>query len=202
MTEVTRKAVFLICFIAVCAIRLYFARLVKQNKIVDERRNAQEKLLLFLTWLGMFILPLVGVFTSWFDFAAYYLPNWTGWLGTVFFLLAIWLFWRSHADLGLNWSGSLEVRENHTLVDNGVYQYIRHPMYASCCLWGIAQALLLHNWIYGLSYILSFLPMYLLRVPQEEQMMVDTFGEQYREYMTLTGRVIPKISHWVVSSSD
>lgn len=199
MSEVTRKAVFLICFIAILAIRFYFGRLVKQNKIVDGRVTALEKLLLLLAFLGMFILPLVGVFTPWFDFAAYYLPDWTGWLGTVFFVLAIWLFWRSHADLGLNWSASLEVRENHSLVDNGVYRYIRHPMYAAFWLWGIAQALLLHNWICGLSYIGSFLPMYLLRVPQEEQMMLDTFGEQYQEYMTRTGRVMPLLPSAILS---
>lgn len=142
----------------------------------------------------MFILPLVGVFTPWFGFAVYDLPNWMDWLGTVFFVLAIWLFWRSHADLGLNWSASLEIRENHSLVDTGVYRYIRHPMYAAFWLWGIAQALLLHNWVYGLSYLVSFLPMYIMRVPQEEQMMLDTFGEQYQDYITRTGRVIPKIS--------
>ncbi|MDF5740073.1 MAG: hypothetical protein PUQ00_31700 [Nostoc sp. S13] len=35
--------------------------------------------------------------------------------------------------------------------------------------------------------------MYLLRVPQQEQMMIDTFGQQYLEYITRSGRVIPKI---------
>ncbi|WP_318781235.1 hypothetical protein [Amazonocrinis nigriterrae] len=52
--------------------------------------------------------------------------------------------------------------------------------------------LLLQNWLCGLSYLLAFLSMYLVRVPQEEQMMIDTFGEQYQEYATRTGRVIPK----------
>lgn len=192
MSEVTRKVVFLIGYIPIFAIRFYFAQLVKQNKITDDRRTVQEKLLLFLTFLGMFILPLVGVFTPWLEFAAYDLPDWIAWLGTGFFVLAIWLFWRSHTDLGLNWSASLAVRENHLLVDTGVYRYIRHPMYAAFWLWGIAQVLLLHNWIYGLSYIVSFVPMYVMRVPQEEQMMLDAFGEQYREYRTHTGQVIPK----------
>lgn len=199
MSEVTRKVIFMIFYIAIFAIRFYFARLVKQNKITDDRRTAQEKLLLFLTFLGMFILPLVGVFTPWLEFAAYDLPDWIAWLGTIFFVLAIWLFWRSHTDLGLNWSASLAVRENHLLVDTGVYRYIRHPMYAAFWLWGIAQVLLLHNWIYGLSYIVSFVPMYMMRVPQEEQMMLDAFGEQYREYMTHTGQVIPKFFQKTVS---
>ncbi len=198
MSEVTRKVVFLIGFIAVCAIRVHFMQLVKQNKVVDGRTTAQEKFLLILTFFGMFLLPLVGIFTPWFEFASYDLPDWTGWVGTVVFMVAIWLFWRSHIDLGLNWSASLDIRENHTLVESGVYKYIRHPMYAAFWLWGIAQALVVHNWIYGLSYIVSFLPMYLLRIPQEEQMMLDTFGEQYQEYIARTGRVIPMIK----SASD
>lgn len=100
MSEVTRKVVFLISFIAVFAIRFYFGRLVKQNKIVDGRVTVLEKLLLFVTFLGMFILPLVGVFTPWFEFAAYDLPDRTGWLGTVVFVLAIALFWRFPYGLG------------------------------------------------------------------------------------------------------
>jgi protein-S-isoprenylcysteine O-methyltransferase Ste14 len=40
--------------------------------------------------------------------------------------LAVWLFWRSHADLGRNWSPSLELREGHELVTEGVYRYVRH----------------------------------------------------------------------------
>jgi protein-S-isoprenylcysteine O-methyltransferase Ste14 len=198
MSEVTCKVVFLIGFIAVCAIRVHFMQLVEQNKVVDGRTTAQEKFLLILTFFGMFLLPLVGIFTPWFEFASYDLPDWTGWVGEVVFMVAIWLFWRSHIDLGLNWSASLDIRENHTLVESGVYKYIRHPMYAAFWLWGIAQALVVHNWIYGLSYIVSFLPMYLLRVPQEEQMMLDTFGEQYQEYIARTGRVIPMLK----SASD
>lgn len=193
MSETTCKIIFLICFLTAFAIRIYYARLVKSSSVSDDRKTFVEIMLLILTILGMFVLPLVGIFTAWLDFAAYKLPGWTGWLGTVFFGIAIWLFWRAHIDLGLNWSASLEIRENHSLVENGVYKYIRHPMYAAFWLWGIAQILLLHNWIYGLSYIISFIPMYYLRVSQEENMMIDTFGEHYQNYMVRTGRVIPKL---------
>jgi protein-S-isoprenylcysteine O-methyltransferase Ste14 len=105
---------------------------------------------------------------------------------------ALVVFWRAHADLGQNWSPTLQIREGHRLVTNGIYQSIRHPMYASQWLWVIAQALLLQNWIAGLGGVISFLPMYLLRVGPEEQMMVDEFGEEYRNYMGRTGRVLPK----------
>ena len=58
---------------------------------------------------------------------------------------------------------------------------------------GVAQALLLQNWIAGWAGLVSFLPLYLLRVPREERMMLDKFGETYRAYMGRTGRVFPRL---------
>ncbi len=66
-------------------------------------------------------------------------------------------------------------------------------MYAAFLMWGFAQPLLLHNWIAGWSHLVSFTPLYLLRVPQEERMMLDHFGEEYKSYMNKTGRVIPRL---------
>jgi protein-S-isoprenylcysteine O-methyltransferase Ste14 len=114
-------------------------------------------------------------------------------VGIIILAMAVWLFWRSHADLGRNWSPSLELREGHELVTEGVYRSVRHPMYASMWLWGVAQALLLQNWIAGWVSLVMFMPLYLLRVPREERMMLDEFGEEYRAYMNHTGRVIPRL---------
>jgi protein-S-isoprenylcysteine O-methyltransferase Ste14 len=114
-------------------------------------------------------------------------------VGIIILAMAVWLFWRSHADLGRNWSPSLELREGHELVTEGVYRLVRHPMYASMWLWGVAQALLLQNWIAGWVSLVMFMPLYLLRVPREERMMLDEFGEEYRAYMDRTGRVISRL---------
>jgi protein-S-isoprenylcysteine O-methyltransferase Ste14 len=83
--------------------------------------------------------------------------------------------------------------EGHEVVTEGVYRSIRHAMYASMWLWGVAQALLLQNWVAGWASLVLFLPLYLLRVPREEQMMLDEFGEEYRAYMNRTGRVVPHL---------
>jgi protein-S-isoprenylcysteine O-methyltransferase Ste14 len=53
-----------------------------------------------------------------------------GSIGTALLGAAIWLFWRSHRDLGKNWSPSLEISAQQTLITHGVYRTIRHPMYA------------------------------------------------------------------------
>ena len=84
------------------------------------------------------------------------------------------------------------MREEHALVTRGVYRRVRHPMYASQWLWGIAQALLLQNWVAGWAGAALFLPLYVLRVPREERMMLERFGEAYRDYMSGTRRIVPR----------
>lgn len=165
----------------------------KEEKISEQRVSQQEKLILFLLLIGMMILPLIYSATSWLDFANYNLPPWAGYLGALIMLSALFFFWRSHADLGLNWSPSLEIRDKHELITRGIYGMIRHPMYASQWLWVLAQPLLLQNWLAGFINLLVFIPFYLLRVQAEEKMMIDRFGEQYKIYMTKTGRVVPKL---------
>jgi protein-S-isoprenylcysteine O-methyltransferase Ste14 len=149
--------------------------------------------LLLLLFLGNFILPLVYIFTPWLNFADYTLPAWAGRLGVVILVGALMVFWRAHVDLGQNWSPTLQIREGHSLITNGLYRYIRHPMYASQWLWVIAQPLLLQNWIAGVGGLVAFLPMYFVWVPQEEQMMIDQFGEAYRAYRQRTGRILPRL---------
>jgi protein-S-isoprenylcysteine O-methyltransferase Ste14 len=165
----------------------------KQEKMSEQNVSTQEKVILFLLLIGMFILPLIYSASTWLDFANYSLPAWAGWLGVVLIAGALFVFWRAHADLGLNWSPSLEIREKHELITKGIYGVIRHPMYASQWLWVIAQPLLLQNWIAGLVNLLIFIPFYLLRVQAEEQMMINKFGDQYRDYMKRTGGVLPKM---------
>ncbi len=165
----------------------------KTEKMSEKRVTGQEKSLLFLLWGGMFILPIIYAASNWLDFANYTLPTWAGWLGVALIVGAVIVFWRAHADLGLNWSPTLEIREKHELITRGIYSVIRHPMYASQILWSLAQILLLQNWIAGLASLVVFFPFYFLRVKAEEQLMLEQFGEQYRSYMEKVGGVFPKL---------
>ena len=112
-------------------------------------------------------------------------------LGAVLFLQALLLLWRSHADLAGSFSPGLQIRKNHRLVTTGVYERIRHPMYAAHLLWATAQLLLLHNWIAGPAFLVASLPLYMARIPREEEMMEERFGDEYRRYAERTGRVLP-----------
>ncbi len=191
MNTLTLKIVFLVCFILTGIIRKPYQREIKQNTIIDNRKTPQENGLLGFVFLGMFVLPLIYVFTPLFNFANYSLPVWANVLGIVIFALSLYLFWRSHHDLGKNWSPTLQVREEHTLITDGIYQTIRHPMYTAIWLWVIAQGLLLTNWIAGLAGLITFGTLYFFRVGNEEKMMLDQFGEQYQAYRRRTKRLVP-----------
>jgi len=186
-------AVYFIALIIEIIIRVPLDRKRKQEKMSERRVTSQEQILLGLLSLGGLVAPLVYAATNWLDFANYTLPAWAGWLGVILTTGALFVFWRAHADLGLNWSPSLEIREKHELITRGIYGLIRHPMYASQWLLVIAQPLLLQNWIAGFLNLLVFIPFYLLRVKAEEHMMLDSFGTQYQEYMKNTGGVLPKL---------
>ncbi len=108
-------------------------------------------------------------------------------------VIALWLFWRAHVDLGLNWSITLEMRKGHELIVHGVYRRIRHPMYAAIFLFALAQGFLLQNWLAGWAGFVTVALLYLVRTPREEKMMCEFFGESYRDYMQRTGRLFPQL---------
>jgi len=185
-------AAYFLALIVEIIIRAPIDRKRRQGRISERRVTTQEQLLLGLLTLGGFVVPLIYTFTNWLDFANYTLPGWAGWIGVLLTAGALFVFWRAHTDLGLNWSPSLEIRDKHELITRGIYGVIRHPMYASQWLLSLATPLLLQNWIAGFLNFLVFIPFYLLRVKAEEQMMLDSFGAPYQEYLQKTGGVLPK----------
>jgi len=184
--------IYWLALIAEIIIRAPIDNARKKEKIAAQRVASQEKILLSLLAIGGLLVPIIYSVSNWLNFANYSLPLWAGWFGVLLTVLAVVVFWRAHADLSVNWSPSLEIREKHELVTRGIYGTIRHPMYASQWLLAIGQPLLLQNWLAGWLNLTVFIFFYLLRVRAEEKMMLDTFGEQYREYMQKTGAVLPK----------
>jgi len=185
--------VFLAGFIAYIGIRGVFARRTKGNEVIVRRLDALEKTLLLSVGVGSLLLPALYLFTPWLAFADDHLPPFVPWCGALLMAPALWLFYRSHADLGRNWSVTLELRTGHQVVEQGVYRSIRHPMYASIFLWDLAQGLLLQNWLAGWGAFVTFAVMYLVRTPREERMMCEFFGQEYRDYMQQTGRLCPRL---------
>jgi protein-S-isoprenylcysteine O-methyltransferase Ste14 len=191
MSVILAKAAFVALAVGWYAIRHPFARRSRRTAVARSDYGARETVLLSVSLAGLGVVPFVYVVTGFPRSADYPFRPAQAWFGVLVAAAALVMFRLTHKALGRNWSVSLEVRDAHQLVTDGVYRHVRHPMYTAFWLWAVAQALLLPNWVAGLSGLAGFGTLYVLRVRQEERLMLETFGEAYRAYMARTARLIP-----------
>ena len=194
MTQVGGVLVWFAGLIGWYIIRYPYARRAKKIRVSKSLFDWRESGILAFALLGLLVIPAAYALIG---FPARlnrpFIPA-VAWLGLVPLCAALWLFRRSHVDLGRNWSISLEIREQHALVKTGVYRFIRHPMYTSFFLLGLAQMLLLSNWLSDASGLIGASVLYALRVRREESLMLECFGNDYRVYMAHTKQLIP----WII----
>jgi protein-S-isoprenylcysteine O-methyltransferase Ste14 len=191
VTPTIAKYIWLACVIAWWLIRFPYERKARKVSVRANQLDLREIVLLGISLTGLGIIPVIYVFTGFPPFADRPFLPLLAWAGLVPAVASLWLFWRTHRDLGRNWSVSLQVRDKHQLVTDGVYRYVRHPMYTAFFLWAVAQPLLLPNWVAGFSGIVGFGLLYAFRVGREERMMLQAFGSEYRAYMERTARIVP-----------
>jgi protein-S-isoprenylcysteine O-methyltransferase Ste14 len=185
--------IWIVLFVVIVVVRKIHERKAGERSSLKDT-PAIEGTLMMLWGLASGVLPFFYIFSTWLGFAnfPYTVSPLFGILGAVLFLLSIWLLHRSHVDLGKLWSPTVEPEAKQRLVTDGVFKRIRHPMYSAHMLWGVAQALLLTNYIAGPLALVLMLAVIVLRVPREEQAMIEEFGDEYRKYMQKTGRIFPK----------
>jgi protein-S-isoprenylcysteine O-methyltransferase Ste14 len=118
-------------------------------------------------------------------------PPWLRWTGLVLGVTSVGLFAWTHVALGKFWSTCLQLRAGHRLITTGPYARIRHPMYSAILGWMTSLGLVVAgSWVPLLFAGLAALN-FILRIRPEEKMMLLEFGDEYRAYMKLTGRLLP-----------
>ena len=182
----------LLAAILLVAIRAPHGRRSRAVQVVESRKGALEKVLLAIAWAA-FLLPLFWIATPWLSFAEFPLAPAPFFTGSFVLALGLWIFHRSHVDLGANWSITLEIRESHSFISDGLYRHVRHPMYSALLIYGLGQLLVVPNWIVGPSYLIAMVLLVALRLGPEETLMRDRFGDEYIDYASRTRRLVPGI---------
>ena len=200
-TETTFRLAFIILLAALFAMRFYFmvkvrrsgGRLTPDQKAVE--REGGRGFFIFrviaffalMAFLGMYIAGM-----AWIDVFMFMLPDWLRWIGFALGILSVAFMTWTQVTLDTQWSAQLQLRDDHHLITTGPYARMRHPLYTSMFGWGTALSLLTANWIFVAVSVLSIVGL-IVRIPKEEQMMIETFGEEYKAYMQRTGRFFPKL---------
>ena len=199
-TEQTFRLLFWILFGVLLVIRGVSALRVRQageRLMPDQAAIKREGIASFgLRFVAFFVLigflVTYAVYPPWMASLTIPLPAWVRWFSFILGLAGLGLLAWTQAELGKQWSAQLQLRADHQLVTSGPYTRVRHPLYTAMFAFGIAFALVTANWVF-FGFALLVITGLFLRVPKEEQMMLEEFGDQYRSYMDHTGRFLPKV---------
>ena len=96
------------------------------------------------------------------------------------------------AGLTMLGSSRLVIAEGQRLVTDSLYRRIRHPLYLGEITRNLGFTLILTSG-YGFALVLLGSVFLFFRIRREERMMLDEFGDEYREYMAHTWRLIPHV---------
>ncbi|MHA1959534.1 MAG: methyltransferase [Candidatus Thorarchaeota archaeon] len=190
--------IFRILFLAIYAIffgvRMRF-RIPSARRAPEQREEFLTKATMFLVfailgYLSTVILYLLAI--PWIQWTYVTVPSPVRWIGVFGAGLSVLLVAWIHVNLGRQYSAELAIQEGHDLVTSGPYSRTRHPMYTVLNLFSISLSITTSSLLIILFAILVAIPFpWIAR--KEEEMLLEQFGDDYREYMERTGRFFPRL---------
>jgi protein-S-isoprenylcysteine O-methyltransferase Ste14 len=195
--ETIFRLIFIVLFISGTSISIYYRRRA-QKASKDEITYREEGLFVMyalrLLGLGLWVAVIAYMTNpSWMRWASISLPVWFRWgavgLAGIAWGLILWML----RSLGKNITSTVVTRKEHSLVMNGPYRWIRHPLYTFATLFYISLGLMAANWFIPLMTLVVFV-LLAVRTPKEEEKLIEKFGEDYQRYMQRTGRFLPRLA--------
>lgn len=196
MNETTFRVIAAGILIAGMTISSYYR--IKADKESGERlsRKADGNVLMTIIRIGglmLWLSPFVYLINpAWMAWSKIGLPETVRWLGIGIGVLCVagiyWLF----SSIGSGITPVSATRREHKLVTNGIYRYVRHPLYTIGSSLFISFGMMADNWFIILLGALAFIVM-AIRTPKEEANLIEKFGDEYSEYMKQTGGFLPKL---------
>lgn len=113
--------------------------------------------------------------------------------GIIVMFVGLAIRWTAIYTLGRYFTRTVTIKNDHQIIQKGLYKHLRHPAYTGSLLAHIGLGLAFTNW---LSFVLIFVPILvaaLYRMHIEEDALVQAFGGEYVDYVKSTKRLIPKV---------
>jgi protein-S-isoprenylcysteine O-methyltransferase Ste14 len=193
------RIAFWLIFGGMIVMQVYFAsriRLAGEHKPADRKAIEREgwgyAIVRAVRSLSLIVfLMLYAINQPWLGVLSVPFPDWLRWMGVALGVLSLAFYAWSRTTLGKEWSSLLQMHDKHRLVTAGPYTWIRHPIYLALMGFLTGITFVTANW-----FLIAFLAVSIvdlaLRIPKEEQMMIEEFGDEYKAYMQKTGRLFPR----------
>ena len=196
-TETVFRIILPALIIVFAAHRGYYVRKHgrEENTLKKRAEGLPSKIAGILGLVGFIAVIAYVIQPDWLSWASWSLPHWLRWTGVGIALLGFaMLQWAQHT-LGRNWSDTPRMLKGQSLITSGPYQSIRHPIYTAFLLIMGSTLFISANWLVGLTWTGMTILEITSRIGFEESLMLEYFGDQYREYMKRTGRLLPRLIH-------
>jgi protein-S-isoprenylcysteine O-methyltransferase Ste14 len=166
----------------------------ERNTLKRREESLISKIAGILGMIGFVAIVVYAIRPDRLSWASLLFPLWLRWTGVVLVLLGFVLLQWAQTTLGKSWSDTPRMIKEQTLITSGPYRFIRHPIYSAFLMILGATLMISANWLIGIAWIGMTVLEVASRISFEENLMLDFFGDQYREYMKHTGRLFPKIT--------
>jgi protein-S-isoprenylcysteine O-methyltransferase Ste14 len=195
--ESTFRIILPLLIFAFAAHRGYYVKTHSRPEDVTVKQREEgiaSKFAGLLGWAGLIAVILYVINPTWLAFASLSFPVWLRWTGIGIALIGFVLLQWAQVTFGISWSDTPRMMRDQTLITDGPYRFIRHPIYTAFILILGSTLLISSNRLIGLCWIGMTVLEVASRIGFEEALMIEYFGEQYREYMKRTGRLLPRLN--------
>jgi len=163
----------------------------KKGKIIELKLYSLVGFILYVL-VGMTLIVILASIDYYYNFSLFdYNLGYS--IGFILFILGLVLQGVAEATLGKYYLPSIGTVEDHKIVKDGIYKYIRHPGYLGEILIFFGLGFVTYSLLGILGAFVVSLMVYFGKVVPEEKYMLEKFGKEYEEYMKETFRFIPYI---------
>ena len=113
--------------------------------------------------------------------------------GLALIILGLLIRWSAILTLKKYFTVNLAVQDGQRIIKHGLYRWMRHPGYTGQILSFAGLGLVYSNWLCVLAFTIPVVIVFLHRIQLEEALLIEDFGDEYREYSNTTKRFIPFI---------
>lgn len=165
------------------------------RSLPEEKRASKIFDILLLSMLLLSPFFLIGAYLENLLLISQIFPFWDNiiisYIGFILYLIGALLVLVARAQLGRFGTGELTTEDDHQLFTQGVYKYIRNPMYSGGLIATIGFCLVFRCIIILIiMFIYTFL-VYRMRIVEEERILLEKFGNEFEEYKKKTKKLFP-----------
>ncbi len=195
-TEIVFRIILPVLIISFAAHRGYYIKYHSKPETATVKQRKEgivSKLAGLLGMAGFISMVAYVVNPNWLAIGSLTFPSWLRWAGVGIAILGFALLQWAQVTLANSWSDTPRMMKEQSLITSGPYRLIRHPIYTAFLLILGSTLFISSNWVIGLCWAGMTIMEIASRIGFEESLMIEYFGDQYREYVKKTGRLFPRL---------